>query len=352
MIQAGSEREKVKFRHCYILAAAVILLALLNGCSSAVAVSPGAGTTAGLHLRSQPEPVSVLYAGSLVNLMEQDLGPAFQARTGYPFQGEGRGSTALAHMIRDGLRRPDVFISAAPRVNELLMGPANGEQVRWYVVLFRNEMVVAYNPKSPFAPLFERAKKGTTSILEALSQKGMRLGRTDPALDPKGFRTLFVLDLAESFFHHPGISREILGSPENASQTFPEEQLAARLETGQTDAGFFYRNEAEEHGLPYLRFPDAVNLSRPSLNSRYARAHYTSPEGKTYHGAAIVYTLTIPQTVQNREGATAFVRFLLSPPGRRILERHGLPLTIPAVRGDPGAVPGSLREPLQVDANP
>src|SRR5450759_2524646 len=41
--------------------------------------------------------VSVAYAGSLVNLMEKKVGPAFTQATGYPYQGEGKGSSALAN---------------------------------------------------------------------------------------------------------------------------------------------------------------------------------------------------------------------------------------------------------------
>src|SRR5713101_6401578 len=74
--------------------------------------------------------VSVFYAGSVVQLMERDVGPAFGRATGYTYQGEGKGSVALANIIKDRLRAPDVFISADPRVNDLLTGPENGNLVR------------------------------------------------------------------------------------------------------------------------------------------------------------------------------------------------------------------------------
>jgi len=40
-------------------------------------------------------PVNVLYAGSLVDLMEKQIGPAFKAARGYRFNGFYGGSTAL-----------------------------------------------------------------------------------------------------------------------------------------------------------------------------------------------------------------------------------------------------------------
>jgi molybdate/tungstate transport system substrate-binding protein len=48
--------------------------------------------------------VSVLYAGSLVNLMEKDMGPTFNQATGYKYLGEGKGSVALANMIKEKLK--------------------------------------------------------------------------------------------------------------------------------------------------------------------------------------------------------------------------------------------------------
>src|SRR5262250_3370524 len=73
--------------------------------------------------------VNVLYAGSLVNLMEHGIGPAFEKATGDKFQGFGAGSNALANQIKGQLRRGDVFISANPRVNDALTGTANGDWV-------------------------------------------------------------------------------------------------------------------------------------------------------------------------------------------------------------------------------
>lgn len=263
--------------------------ALLILCAGpAGAASPAKGT------------VSVLYAGSLVNLMEKDLGPAFEKATGYAYQGEGKGSIALARMIQDGLRRADVFISADPKVDELLMGKPGGK-VRWYGMVFRNEMVVAYNPDSRYAGRFKLAAAGDLPFYEALQGEGLRLGRTDPKLDPKGQRTLVLFRRAEKHFRRPGLSAKILGAEENPDQVFPEEQLEARLETGQLDAGVVYRNEAEERGLPFVALPKEINL-----------------------GDSIVYTITVLENAPHRDAAISFVNFFLSDAGRRILEKHGL----------------------------
>ncbi len=63
----------------------------------------------------------MLYAGSLVNLMEHGIGPAFDKASGDTFQGYAGGSSGLANQIKGKLRQGDVFVSASPKVNDGLM---------------------------------------------------------------------------------------------------------------------------------------------------------------------------------------------------------------------------------------
>src|SRR6201999_1130426 len=58
--------------------------------------------------------VNVLYAGSLVNLITKQVGPAFQTASGYSVTGKGAGSTALVTAIKGKVDKGDVFISASP----------------------------------------------------------------------------------------------------------------------------------------------------------------------------------------------------------------------------------------------
>src|SRR6202035_6161218 len=77
--------------------------------------------------------VNVLYAGSLVNLITKQVGPAFQTASGYSVTGEGAGSTALVTDIKGKVYKGDVFISASPKATATLMGTANSDWVSWYV---------------------------------------------------------------------------------------------------------------------------------------------------------------------------------------------------------------------------
>lgn len=316
----------------YRLAAAVLALAL------SFAMSENAGAV---------PPLRVLYAGSLVALVENDLGPAFTKTSGITVEGRAGGSVALAHMILDGLQTPDVFVSADPEVNKLLLHPGAAPAAPWFLTLARTTMVVAYSPNSRFAAAFRDAAAGRRPWYDVLATPGLRIGRTDPRLDPKGYRTILMLRLAERYYNRPGLDARLLGAPENPAQTFPEEALVGRLESGQLDAGFFYLTEVQEQHLPYLALPDAVNLGNPAMTQSYAEVAYTDAAGQVHRGAPILYTVTIPSTASNLSGAVEFIRFLYGPEGRRILNAHGLlPVRILA-GGDAGAVPTPLRPLVQ-----
>lgn len=279
------------------------------------AVGCGTQGTSAPKAKAQPGAkgsVSVLYAGSLVNMMEHDLGPSFSRATGYRFQGYGAGSKAVANEIKGKLRRADVFISASPKVNALLEGKANGDWVGWYATFATAPLVIGYNPKSRFAQQLK-----TKPWYKVLAAPGFRLGRTDPKLDPKGALTVEFVGKAASYYGKPGLVQKILGQDENPAQVFPEEDLIGRLQSGQLDAGFFYANEAAEANIPTIQLLPAID-----------------PQA--------TYTVTIVSGAPDPQGAFSFVRFLLGPKGQQILHSHGLTTPAPKLSGSPAAVPKGL----------
>jgi molybdate/tungstate transport system substrate-binding protein len=285
--------------------------------------------------------IGVLYAGSLVTVMERAIVPA-AAQRGLDVRGEGRGSVALANLIRNGLRSPDVFISADTAVLEGLMGPANANLVSWYATFATTRLVVGYAPSSPFARTFVDVARGRMRLVDALLSPGLRLGRTDPALDPKGYRTVFAAQLLERATGFPGFAARLLGTNRNEAQILPEETLLARLEGGDLDAAFLYATESTARGIPAVELPASANLGDPAQARTYATARVTI-DGVTRVGAPAIYALTIPQAAPNPGGAAAFVAFLLSSDGHGLLVRSGVTVTPLAVAGERTAVPASLR---------
>ena len=281
--------------------------------------------------------VFVMYAGSLVKIFEKDLGPVFQTKTGYTYTGDGRGSLQIANMILDGQRRPDVFVSAGTiPINKLINSTSiisKSPLAQGLVKFASGEMVIAYLPTSKFHTDLDKAKKGLEPWYQVLSEQGFKLGRTDPDLDPKGYYTILMSKLANSYYKDPNIKQRILEDDKNPKQLFPEETLITTLETGHLDAIVAYKHEAIARGLEYIALPPQINLGNPSFSNFYKTATYTLPSGQTVHGEPIYFSVTIPNTYQNLAGAKAFVKFLLSPDGSTILQRNGLDHINPVIQG-------------------
>ncbi|MBW4053322.1 MAG: extracellular solute-binding protein [Proteobacteria bacterium] len=262
------------------------------------------------------ELVNVLYAGSLVNLMERSVGPAFDRASGDRFRGYAGGSKLLANQIKGRLRQADVFISAAPAVNARLMGAANGDWEAWYVTFAESALVIGYAPQSRFAADFKRRP-----WYRVVQSPGIRLGRTDPKLDPKGALTITLMQRAQAYYRLSGLAQRVLGSPENPAQVLPEEVLLGRLQSGELDAGFFYSTETSEARIPAVRLPPAI-----------------TPKA--------LYTIAVVRGSPHPEGADAFVAFLLGPQGRRLMIEHGLTIRPPSLTGSAASVPSGIRSLL------
>lgn len=261
--------------------------------------------------------VAVLYAGSLINLMQTAIAPAFDRATGNHFRGYAGGSKLLANEIAGHLRRADVFLSAAPGVNARLMGARHGDWVRWYITFALSPLVIGYNPRSRFAPLWH-----SRAWYRVLEKPGLRLGRTDPRLDPKGALTITLMRRAAAYYHIPGLARRVLGAPENPAQVLPEETLVGRLQSGQLDAGFFYSTETVAADIPSVRLPPSI-----------------TPKAR--------YTIALVRHAPHRRAALDFIVFLLGSRGRQLMRAHGLVLERPALSGNARAVPGRIRDLLR-----
>lgn len=257
--------------------------------------------------------VNVLYAGSLVNLMEHGVGPAFDKASGDTFQGFAGGSGGLANQIKGKLRQGDVFVSASPKVNDSLIGAANGDWVSWYITFAQSPLVIGYNASSKFA-----ADLKSKPWYQVLQEPGIRIGRTDPKLDPKGALTVTLMKLAETFYKSPGLSEKIIGAPDNPAQVLPEETLVGRLQSGQLDVGFFYSTETADAKIPALTLPPDVALKA-------------------------VYTVTILHNAPNADGAGKFVAFLLGSAGQAVMKEHGLGVQKLTLTGDAAGVPKDVQ---------
>lgn len=285
------------------LACALVLTA---GCSP----DPSASKSGSTPTAKASGPVTVLYAGSLVHMMEEQLSPNFDKTSGYTFKGYGAGSSALATQIKGKVHKADVFISANPGVNDTLKGSKNGNWVSWYATFASSPLVIGYNPKSKFAKDIK-----SKPWYDVITEKGFHVGRTDPATDPKG--ALAAKALKDSAKKHDSATLAKIGQDE--STVLPEETMVGRLQSGQLDAGFFYSSEAKAAGIP------TVPLTGENLKA--------------------VYTVTQVKNAPHPKAAAAFIKYLLGPEGRKVLKKDAFEITSPPKVTGTG-VPNALQSAL------
>ena len=255
-------------------------------------------------------------------------------------------------MILDGLRTPDVFVSAGTIPIMKLINSTNDKPplAQWLVKFASAEMVIAYSPTSHYYTDLEKARIGETPWHKVLSKQGLKFGRTDPELDPKGYYMILTAKLSNIYYNDSTIKQRILGDDRNPKQLFPEETLKTTLESGQLDAVAAYKHEAISRGLPYISLPAEINLAHPTFSDFYKRASYTLGNGQAVFGEPVYFSITIPKSVKNLNGAVSFLKFLLSSNGERILKTQGLNYLKPLIEGDIEKVPasiGNILEPIK-----
>jgi molybdate/tungstate transport system substrate-binding protein len=307
---------------------------------TALAVLALVGLVAGCRDRRPAEtPLVVFNAGSLAAPM-RDLLQAFRSRRpeAVPAQ-ENSGSLEAARKLTELGKVPDVLAVADYTVIDRLLRPAHAS---WQVMFARNRMVLAYTDRSVGA-----GEVTADNWWRVLLRPDVRVGRSDPALDPSGYRALMVLQLAESHYGEPGLTARLLQAMPAQYVRPKEADLTALLQAGELDYAWTYRSIAQTTGLRYVELPKEIDLGDPALADRYAAATVMVPGAKrdggemlTLHGEPIVYALTIPTKAPHSELATAFAAFVLSAEGRAIIAKNGLDPIDPVLTD--GAVPEGL----------
>ena len=175
-----------------------------------------------------------------------------------------------------------------------------------------------------------------------LARPGVEIGRSNPDTDPSGYQTLQMLNLAESYYHLPGLAAAILANAPKANMRDTETSLLAALQIGQIDYLAIYRSDALQHHLRYLKLPPQIDLSNPADGAAYAQAVAHTKNGDLA-GTPIVYAVTVPTNTAHPDLATKYVALLLGPQGQRIIEADGFGGLAPAYAPDPGKLPAALR---------
>lgn len=296
-------RRWVRFapRSVRIAVAAFLGLALMTACGSSNGSSGASGGSG---------QVNVLYAGSMVGLMKDSIGPAFEDATRNSFNGFTAGDKDVASQIKAGVHAGDIFMSAAPEVNDTLIGPANSNLISWYATYATSPLVIGYKPSSKFAADL-KSKPWYTVITEP----GFRIGFSDPKTDPKGEKSVQAMNHAATIHDLPALAKLAT----DTSSMFPEETLVGRVQSGQLDAAYFYASEAAAAKIP------TVPVTGESLGA--------------------TYTVAVLNKGPHHDKAEAFVSYLLGPDGLTLLKQDGFELiTPPKVTGSD--IPAGLKDVL------
>lgn len=298
-------------------------------------------------------PLVVFTAGSLSRPMRAAL-DSFAATSGVRYELESAGSLETARKLTELGKTPDLVALADEEVFPKLLVPS---YTSWYVRFARNRLVLAYTPRSRFAD--EINEKNWHEVLQ---RPGVQTGRSNPDLDPAGYRTLMLFQLAARHYQRPGLAAALEAAAPKRHMRPKEIELVALLEAAELDYAWFYESMARATGIPYLRLPDAIDLGSVADSATYATASVrvlgkTVGDTITLHGAPIVYAFSVPDFAPQRPLGVRFAAFLLSEAGQRALASEFLePISVPSAVGEvlPFEVDSALQQlsALNADGRP
>lgn len=287
------------------------------------------------------EKVIVFHAGSLSVPFSQ-IEKAFEKKyPKYDVQREASGSRAAARKISEIGRAADVMASADYKVIDNLLIP---KDAKFNAQFATNEMAIAYTPHSKYAN-----EINSKNWPEIFLRKGVKVGHSNPNMDPCGYRSILVTQLAEKYYKKPNFYKELLGYGEsykvgeedkNKIIVRPKEtDLLGLIEAKAYDYLFIYKSVAAQHGLKYIVLPKEVSLKDNEFKDFYKTASFKIDGKKpgqfiTKKGGPMVYGITVAQNKKSptsKEGAVKFVNFVLSKEGQEIMKKNGQGVISPAI---------------------
>jgi len=337
---------------------------------------------------SAQEKLAISHAGSLAVPFEELKAEFEELHPDVDIVLESGGSAAIisAAIAQEdaGESPPDIIASADYKlIPERLY---EGGYADWYIAFARNTMVLCYRDDAPGS---EAILNATRSWYDVLRNDAVSYGHSNPDVDPCGYRTLLVVQLAQKYYYDDAASFNLTpdsnadglydvlipgsehergrtggtnearpgGSEEVVSQKSVD--LIVALETGDLDYAFEYRSVAVQHELNYIELDDYINLSKTSVELAGVEEFYSEasieilkdpgpPEVyEAQYGAAIVYGITIPLHADNEELAAEFIELLLSETGKGIMEtKYGQPFLDPPLCDHLENLPDLLQEAL------
>ena len=274
----------------------------------------------GIGAGDRDQTLAVYTAGSLARPMRAAL-DSFAARTGARYELESAGSLETARKLTELGKIPDIIALADEDVFPKLLVP---EHATWYVRFAENRIILAYTDRSRYS-----AEIDSTNWRSVLLRPGLEIGRSNPDLDPAGYRTQMVFQLAERLYGDTGLAARLEQASPPRNMRPKEIELVALLESGDLDYAWFYESMARASGVRHLQLPAAIDLGSAEHRETYANAAVrvigtSAADTVTKHGAPIRYAVSIPLKAPHSVVAEQFAEFLLSEAGRIALRAEFL----------------------------
>jgi molybdate/tungstate transport system substrate-binding protein len=295
------------------------------------------------------ENVIVFHAGSLTVPLAQIEKDFEAANPDIDILREAGGSTKMARMISELGKPADIMASADYKVIDKTLIPAMAD---WNIRFATNQLVLCYTDGSRFADTVN-----ADNWYDILQKKEVVWGHSDPNLDPCGYRSLMVLQLAETFYQKPGLYDRLIANRPEKNVRPKSVELVSMLKTGNMDYAWEYLSVAIQHGLKYVTLDDHINLGNYQFDDFYKQASVKVTGKKpgewiTRTGQSVTYGITLIKGAPNPSGAVRFLEYLLSADGGlKVLKEMGQPPFIPcrvttqAIRG---SLPGNLPDLVEV----
>lgn len=291
------------------------------------------------------ENIIVFHAGSLsapFSIMEEEFE---KNNPQYNVIREAAGSRVCARKITELKKPADIVAVADYSIIDNLLVP---EYAKFNVHFATNEMVIAYTDKSLYSDIIN-----SNNWHNILLKKNVKVGHSNPNLDPCGYRSILVVKLAEIYYKIDNFYNQLLNygdSYENGEENRlkiivrpKETDLLGLLEAGIIDYLFIYKSVAIQHGLKYVKLPNEIALNDLNFSNFYSKVAFKITGKKpgsfmTVRGEPIVYGITVLEDdkmyPQNKAGAKEFINFILSKDGRMIMEKSGQnPIVPPKITG-------------------
>jgi len=278
---------------------------------------------------AEPQGKLVMFHAGSLSVPFEAMEKAFEAA--YPkvdLLREPSGSQKAARKVSELNKPCDIMASADYQVIDRLLIPDFAD---WNVRFAANQLVLCYTEKSRYSK--EIASGNWYQILQ---RKGVSWGHADPNLDPCGYRSLMVLQLAEKYYKTPGLYDRLVSHRPKENIRPKSVELISLLQTGHLDYAWEYLSVAVQHGLKYIALPDPINLGNYHYDDLYAQAvvKVTGKEPGAWmemRGNSCTYGITLIKPAPNPEAAIAFLAYMLDPQGGlKVLERMGQPPFIPS----------------------